>query len=160
MSPVIRTPNYRYYAAIQSMEARGGTNSLNEFCKEHGVSTALTSTMHKQGWIRQHRGKTKWIYTGPARPTSQQMDEIIAKMRQYAYEHRKDAPSMQKGARKERRLRDQKHQGHRSDLMPFPNGDSAKEIPKDKQKNRQDEHDTVFIDILWGLFTIKKRRTQ
>lgn len=159
MSPVIRTPNYRYYAAIQSMEARGGTNSLNEFCKEHGVSTALTSTMHKQGWVRQHRGNTKWIYTGPARPTSQQMDDLIAKMRQYAYEHRKDAPSMQKGARKERRERKNKHQGHRSDLIPFP-----KDGPNNNQSSTRQEQDdlqeTVIIDILWGLFTIKKRRSK
>ena len=134
------TPNSHYYAAIKTLQSRGGCSSLNQFCLEHRITTALTSVMRREGWIvdgwriKDYKGHHRYAYNGPSELTPSKMDAIIQKTRDYA----RLAKAQRANTRKE----------------------SSSELTNSFERGFNEPSKSVTTSYLWGLIKITRTTKQ
>lgn len=90
--------------------------SLHDICHKHHISCTVGTIIRQLGWVNHKKGSRKWTWVGPHPISDAEIDTFLTFVREYKRETRKGAPSMVPGARQERREREEKHQGRRTDL--------------------------------------------
>ncbi len=136
-----RTTVEKYRKLIFDVANRKGPFNWPEAQSKHSVATCVGTTLRRIGYIIRHGGGGNVIWAGP-RPESINFLDFADRVVSYREETRKNAPSVvMRGSRQERRERNEKFQGWRSDLF-----DAAPLVVQKKSPKKT-------VSILWGLIT-------